>query len=684
MRTIILIALLLASLVLRAQDTISDNSCKANFKYAVNTEIWTFAPATVLDFLDRSEGGAVNWFWDFGDGNTSFEQNPTHIYNHPIPPKDLSVSPNPYRTVTLTILTTDSCKSIYSETIDIYNPFPEPDPRCKAEFKHYTLSFDSIAGTQTFKFSNRSEGDSLTYYWKFDNGEASTEAEPTVTYDFSQPMRKVILSITSADGCTDTYGEDVFVDYPGGGSTDPGDSVSYDCFVAFGYTVNYTIETLLPALVLDFYPKSDEEIVNYIWDFGDGYTSNEVNPTHIFNYPISEDSVLGDPNPFRTICLTITTASGCMSSWCQTIDIYTGTVPYIPQCHPWFKGYVPSDVNTIPEVIPFQFAEGSEGDVVSWLWHFEDGTTSTEREPLVMFDASKPTQEVCLTITTSDSCTSKWCETFYITPEIIDTFVYVDPTCNYTFNYTSSYPAWASACIGTATAQVVLNDSAISTEYYYWVTPDGNSVDGQTLTNMCPTQTYTVTALTTDGCKFSGSIIFNSDGTVTKIPVNWWIYACGNDSYVDYNLNDNDYTVEWVLCDGTITTGDSILLSDIDCGTNEANMFLKDASGNVVYRENVTLKGNLVLNKGISSSAKINIYPVPVVDVLNVKYGGKTAESIWFEITDLSGKTLLKQNFLGIKNGQHFSVDVTTLQKGIYLGKIISDNRIIGVEKFSK
>jgi PKD repeat protein len=686
MRTLILIiALLLASLILRAQDSIPQaNSCKARFAYSVNTEIMTFAPATVLNFFDLSEGGATNWFWDFGDGYTSYDQNPVHIFNHPMTKPVSGVPPNPYRTVTLTISTADSCISHYSETINIFDQYTEPDPRCKAEFKHYTLLYDSIAGTETFQFSNRSEGDSLSYLWLFDDGSTSTDVEPTFTYDFSEPMHKVSLTITSSDGCNDTYGEDVFMSYAGGGTSDPGDSITYGCFVAFGYTINYDIQTYAAALVLDFYTKSDDAIVSWNWDFGDGSTDTIPDPTHIFNYPVLSDSIMIDPNSVVNVCLTVTTASGCVSSYCQLIDIYTGTTPHETYCHPWFKGYVPYDMVTIPEVVPFQFANGSEGDVVSCLWQFEDGTTSTEREPLVMFDFYKPTQYVCLTITTFDSCTSTWCETIYVSPPVIDTS-YVIPVCNYTFNYTSYYPEWASACIGTATAQVVLNDSIIPTVYYYWITgTEGQSVDGPVITNLCPTEKYTVTALTTDGCKFSGSFIFNSDGSVTEIPVNWWIYGYGDDSYVEYNINNSDYSVEWVLCDGTIVEGDSILLSEIDCGTNEANLLLKDAMGNVVYRENVALKADLVSNKVAHSSSAIEIYPVPVNDVLNISFNNKPAESIRFEISDLSGRTLLKQNLQNVKTGQRFSINVSALQKGIYLGKIISGNHIVAVEKFSK
>lgn len=39
----------------------------------------TFIDSTYT-FTDQSTGGAVSWLWYFGDGNTSTQQNPTHIY----------------------------------------------------------------------------------------------------------------------------------------------------------------------------------------------------------------------------------------------------------------------------------------------------------------------------------------------------------------------------------------------------------------------------------------------------------------------------------------------------------------------------------------------------------------------------------------------------------------------------
>ena len=40
------------------------------------------APLSV-DFYDQSDGGPIDWTWSFGDGDSSFSQNPTHMYLDP-------------------------------------------------------------------------------------------------------------------------------------------------------------------------------------------------------------------------------------------------------------------------------------------------------------------------------------------------------------------------------------------------------------------------------------------------------------------------------------------------------------------------------------------------------------------------------------------------------------------------
>ena len=52
------------------------------------TANFAFSPAapaagSPVGFTDSSTGGALSWTWDFGDGNTSTQQNPAHTFSTP-------------------------------------------------------------------------------------------------------------------------------------------------------------------------------------------------------------------------------------------------------------------------------------------------------------------------------------------------------------------------------------------------------------------------------------------------------------------------------------------------------------------------------------------------------------------------------------------------------------------------
>jgi len=679
MRKLLLLALLFSGMITRAQTSITDSNCKAQFKYEINTQVMTLAPAIAFNFYDRSEGNVNYWFWDFGDGSTSEDQNPLHIFNPVSIPGPTGFSLMPYRVVSLTILTSDSCKSFYSDTIRIMDdPIPEPTTACKARFKYYQSAFDSVSRTATFQMTNLSEGDSLSFSWNFDNQETSTETEPSVTFNLSQPERKVCLTVSGPNGCSDTFCDAVYVSDPQT-PADPADT----CFAYIGYVPNYSIKTFAPALVLDFYAKGTPDAVEWKWDFGDGTTSDEANPTHIFNYPLTVDSILGDPNPFREVNLTVKTASGCIATASEKINIYMDPGP-IPepgiQCHAWFKYYRPIDVISIPEVVPFRLVDASEGKVISRLWQFEDGTTSTDPEVQVTFDIFKPTQKVCLTIVTADSCSSTWCDIIYVSPPAPDTTYTVIPSGDYAMHFTSSFPAQMSSCAGYAKAQVYLKDSIIEASNYAWSTGE----TGQEIKGLCPTQTYTVKATTPDGNIVSGSFVFNSDGTVTEIPVNWWISGNTANPYIRCAPASQDLTVEWRLCDGTIVSGDSIALNDINCGDGQSNLILKDVSGNVVYSENISLKTLVTGLKPGQIASSVKIYPNPVKEVLNIQYAGKALREMQIKIFDVTGKNVSGQQINQVEPGQNISVNVNSLKKGIYLCKLIADNQILTTQKFIK
>ncbi len=676
MRKFLLFAFMLVGLITNAQTSITNGNCKAQFKYAINTQVMTLLPATAINFYDRSEGQVTEWYWDFGDGNTSREQNPMFVFNHPQVGTNVKMSP--YRTVGLTILTSDGCKSFYSETINIMDGTTYVAPACMARFKYYQKAYDATGGTASFQLTNLSEGDSLTYLWQFDNGKTSTEKEPVVTFDLTQKERKVCLTVSGKNKCMDTFCDAVYVTDPNAPVVDP-----VKCYTAFGYTVNFDIKLFAPGLALNFYSKASPEAVEWKWEFGDGTVSDEQNPMHIYNFPISTDDTTKD-NGDRKVCLTVKTKDGCVASYCETINIYMKTTPpdYDPQqCHAWFKYYRPTDLITIPEVIPYKFVDASEGKVVSRIWQFEDGTTSTEAEPLVSFDFQKATQKVCLTIYTADSCSSTWCEVIYVTQPIPDTVYTEKPVGNYyTMRYKSSFPIQMSSCAGYAMAQVYKGDSVVNATHYLW----SNGVEGQEVKGLCPTQSYSVKALTPDGTIVSGTFIFNSDGSVTEVPVNWYITGSSNDWHVKYDLINSNYTVEWRLCDGTIVRSDSVSLASINCGARESNLILKDAAGNVVYSENISLKSLATfISPGLATTA-VKLFPNPVTDVLNIQYSGNSVDEMLVEIVDMSGKSIMVQKLYSVDAGQTISLNVGSLRKGIYLCRLTSGSQMIDIEKFGK
>ena len=243
----------------------------------------------------------------------------------------------------------------------------------------------SLLPATAIDFFDRSEGNVTFWFWDFGDGNTSTKQNPTFVFNHPlagptvkfSPYRTVSLTVLTSDSCKSFYSEIINVI---DGTTYEPDPV--ECETVFGYSVNYDVKTFAPALVLDFYSKAWPEPTGWQWDFGDGNTSNEANPTHIFNLPIVKDSILGDPNPFRKVCLTVKTSTGCVATWCETIDIYMKTTPPdepSPYCQAMFKYYKPRDVMSVPEVIPYQLINASEGKVVSRLWQFEDGRSEERR-----------------------------------------------------------------------------------------------------------------------------------------------------------------------------------------------------------------------------------------------------------------------------------------------------------------
>ena len=107
----------------------------------------------------NSSTGATSYLWDFGDGNTSTEESPTHVYDtHDI------------YTVTLTATNDANLSSSLSQTIDIQAPVT-------ADFTYMVDENDY----KTYHFMDASV-DATMLLWEFGDGYQFTGMNPSHTY----------------------------------------------------------------------------------------------------------------------------------------------------------------------------------------------------------------------------------------------------------------------------------------------------------------------------------------------------------------------------------------------------------------------------------------------------------------------------------------------------------------------
>lgn len=185
-------------------------------------------------FTDGSSASSTSWFWDFGDGNTSTTQNPNHTY----------AAPGNY---TVCLVATNACGSD-SSCNNISVTCAAPD----------AIFSDSIDGL-TFYFTDQSTNSPTSWYWDFDDGNTSTQQNPTHT--FAAPgLYDVCLVATSVCG-SDSFCvlETAICAQPEAG---------------FTYTTNMA--------TVQFTDTSGVNPTNWNWDFGDGNTSVLQNPSHTY------------------------------------------------------------------------------------------------------------------------------------------------------------------------------------------------------------------------------------------------------------------------------------------------------------------------------------------------------------------------------------------------------------------
>ena len=196
-----------------------------------------------------SDGNVSGWQWDFGDGSSSDQQNPSRVY----------ASQGTY-TVSLTVTDDDGSPGSVSKQITAGTP-PNLPPAA-----NFTASCTGLDCSFT-DGSSDDDGSVADWQWDFGDGSSADVRHPTHGYG-GDGNYSVTLTVTDDDGDDASISKQVNVATPPP-NVDPVANFSSSCA---GLTCAFTDQST------DF----DGSVTGWSWTFGDGATSTARNPSRTY------------------------------------------------------------------------------------------------------------------------------------------------------------------------------------------------------------------------------------------------------------------------------------------------------------------------------------------------------------------------------------------------------------------
>jgi PKD repeat protein len=262
-----------------------------------------------------SDGSINAYAWSFGDGGSSTQANPTHIYEN-----------RGTYTVTLTVTDNDGATDSDSTTANIADPLGNVPPTANANGPYSETLGTAVNFSSTG--SNDSDGNIVSYSWDFGDNSSSTQANPSHAYAAAGTYN-VTLTVTDSDGdsANDTTSATI---------TDPAVNTAPIANANGPYSGTTDLAVNFSSAGSN---DSDGSIDSYAWDFGDGGTSTAANPSHTYLLAGDYDVVLtvtdneGATGTDQTTA-TISDAVACTSDIPEhcTITDYTGPEVCV-SCH---------------------------------------------------------------------------------------------------------------------------------------------------------------------------------------------------------------------------------------------------------------------------------------------------------------------------------------------------------------
>lgn len=334
------------------------------------------APVAV-DFLNTSSG-AVSYEWDFGDGNTSTDSDPSNIYVN---------NTGFIETYDVTLVATSAlgCTDTTMQQITVY---PMAD---------FTFTSSPDIGCSPLQVTLPALPGAVDYQWAFGDGTFGSGPSPTHVFlnNTNTPQHfNIQLIAMNAFGCIDTTYASVLV------LPDP--------------TADFNMDVVAGChpLEVDFTDLSDGATI-YNWNYGDGQTSDTTVAAHqhtFYNY--------GNAPTSFNVSLIVESPNGCRDTTEQIVEVY-------PEVSAQAFG---NNLGCSPHTVDF---DNQTLGAQNYFWDFGDGVTSADSEPIHTFLNTSPSDtifNVMLVATSTFGCT----DTIYL-PITVNPM----PTAQFTMNATA-------------------------------------------------------------------------------------------------------------------------------------------------------------------------------------------------------------------------------------------------------
>ncbi|MHA2022886.1 MAG: PKD domain-containing protein, partial [Candidatus Thorarchaeota archaeon] len=295
-----------------------------------------------VQFTCTVEGGNApfSYSWDFNDGGSSTAQNPKHTYTT-------------HGSYSARCTVTDDDGDVDSDYagVTVYQDFKptvfaDATPKSGLEPLEVQFTCQGTGGNAP-----------LTYLWAFGDGSSSLSQNPKHTYtSYGQYAAKCTVTDNDGDAASDGGNIDVIQDvYP---------------VAKADATPKSGLEDLTVQFTCDGTGGNGE--LSYSWDFGDGFSVYERNPTHTYT----------TPGQYFAFC-TVTDEDGDNDKDGGDINVYE---PQPEDKFPTAKADATPKNGDVPLVVSFTCL-GTGGDApLSYSWTFGDGSSSDSQNPTHIYN----------------------------------------------------------------------------------------------------------------------------------------------------------------------------------------------------------------------------------------------------------------------------------------------------------